>query len=385
MEAMSELAAANRTIARFGADMVHTTNREKRSAMSSPLYDMQGRSSLGFAAIHAVAPQLIARLERELPAEQLGGRMRDLLVRPYFLQIFILFEGYLMGRERRLIEAGGFADEAAAAADEEATVLVARWVERVCRAYRSDDNLFPGAVVLDQPILDRGQATGWADREPLDRATADRAQRAIGALEVYALTVHGEQRDGNFDHGPYPTEEGRQVVFHEINDLSNDYLPWVEPEQRLGLDAVGVVRSYEPGARITFDLFGTSAVEPAGSPFRQHALLARKGDEIREIEVEELEEIAGRATAATGELFARIARWDPEYRTAYGRPLFLNHLLPFARFAGSAELEGWLREVRETAGPADLGFTRAAAAAELWGRFTESDEMFTPVRSVVAL
>lgn len=375
---MSDPAAASRTIARFGADMVHTTNREKRAAMSSPLYDMQGRSMLGFIAVNAAAPELIERLGHELTPEQVGGRMRDVLMRPYFLQVFILFEGFLMARQRNLVGHGG-----SGAGEEAATVLVADWVERVCRAYRNDDNLFPGAVVLDQPILAPEQVGRWAGGEALREELAARAQRAIGQIELYALTVHGEQRDGNFDHGPYLDETGRQIVFHEINDLANDFLPWVGPEQRLGLDAVGIVRSYDPGARITFDIFGTSAVQPSGSPFRQHALLAREGETVRRIEVEELEEIAARATVATGELFAKIAKWEPDYRTGYGRPLFLNHLLPFARLAGSDELEAWLREEAAREDPAELEAARDETTAAIWARFAGSEEIFSPIQSAV--
>ena len=73
---------------------------------------------------------------------------------------------------------------------------------------------------------------------------------------------------------------------------------------------------------------------------------------MRALELEELEQIAAAATRATAELYRRIAGWEPEYRTAYGRPLFLNHLLPFPRIAGAPEIEEWLVEAGEAAGRA---------------------------------
>ncbi len=385
MGALMDHREATELISRFSADLTATTNRERRVAMSSPLYDLQGRSSLGFLVSHDIGPELVRRIERAAPAEAVGERMGDLLTRPYFLQLFILFEGYLMGREMRLVESGGFADEAAAAQDAEDTTLLTDWFARVCSTYRDDELLFPGAEVLDEPVLDAAQLAALQPGPAFDEETAQRAQRAIGTLELYALTVHGEQRDGNFDHGPYPGPEGRTLVFHEVNDLDNDFLPWVEQPQRLGVDAVGVLRSFAPGVEIVFDLFGTSSVHPSGSPFEQHALLVREGPTVRELPLEELEEIAGRAATATGELFERIAGWDEEFKTAYGRPLWLNHFAPLLRIAGApdSELE-WLREAGATAGPQDVRAVAGTGADTVWARLAAGEEMFTPVGGVEA-
>jgi hypothetical protein len=373
-----EPARANAVIAAFAAETVHATHRERRVAMSSPLYDLAGRSSLGFAAVHEVAPGMVERLDPVLGAERIGERMGTVLTRPYFLQLFIFFYAYLMGREQRLVAAGGFADAATEAADREATLLVCDWFSRVCSAYRTDDSLFPGAKVTDQPILTPDQQAEWGGEEALPEALANRVQRAIGQIELYALTVHGEQRDGNFDHGPYPGANGEQIVFHEINDLDNDFLPWIEPEQRLGVEAVGIVRAFDPEVEITCDIFGTSSVAPSDAEFRQLRVLTRADGELRDLPIEELEELADRASRATGELYARIAAWEQDYRTGYGGPLFLNHLAPFLRIAGAEEAEQWLRGVRDHAGRRDLALV-GAAGAEQWSRLAAGGEIFTPL------
>jgi hypothetical protein len=374
---MIDGARTNELISRFATDLIATTNRERRVAMSSPLYDLQGRSTLGFLVSHDLGAEIARRAEAACPAEEVGERMGVPLSRPYFLALFILFEGYLMGREMRLIE-GGPLSGGALARDTEDTVVLTDWFERVCSSYRTDDELFPGAEVLDQPILAPDAVVALAG-EPLDGETAVRAQRAIGTIELYALTVHGEQRDGNFDHGPYPSPDGNQLVVHEVNDLDNDFLPWVEEPQRLGVDAVGVVRRFAPEVQVTFDLFGTSSVAPSGAPFEQLALLVREGETLRSVGLEELEEIAARATTATGELFGRIAGWDAEFRTAYGRPLWLNHFAPVLRIAGASDQLDWLREAGAAAGPRDLSALQGPAVGQVWGRLAAGEEMFTPV------
>jgi hypothetical protein len=368
---------ANELISRFSADLTVTTNRERRAAMSSPLYDLQGRSSLGFLISHDIGGELVRRTEAACPAEEVGTRMAELLNRPYFLALFILTEGYLMGREMRVIEFGAPAGEDAAR-DAEDTITLMDWWERVCSTYRTDDRLYPGAEVTDQPVLPPERILEPAG-EPLDPELATRAQRAIGTIELYALTVHGEQRDGNFDHGPYAAPDGGQLAVHEVNDLNNDFLPWVEEPQRLGVDAVGVIRRYAPDVQIVFDMFGTASVSPSGSPFEQLALLVREGGTVRTVEVQELEEIAARATAATGELFQRIAGWDTEFRTTYGRPLWLNHFAPILRVAGAEDQFDWLREAGAAAGPDDLSFLQGPAVGQVWARLGAGEEMFTPV------
>lgn len=372
---MIDPAAADALIAHFADSIVYTTNRERRVAMSSPLYDLQGRSSYGFAAVYEVTPKLVRQLEAAMPAERIGERMGAPLMRPYFLQLFILFYSYLMGREQRLVDAGG----RATAAEAEEVLEVCDWFRRACAAYRTDGELFPDRTVVGQPILPPAQLEQWAQGEPLEEDLTSRVQRAFGRLEVYALTVHGEQRDGNFDHGPYPAAGGGRLVFHEVDDLDNDYLPWVDEGRRLGVDAVGVVRSYAGPAKFNFDVFGTSDVDPPSAPFRPIRLLAREGGDLREIEVEELEELAAAAGRATGELYAKIAAWEPDYRTAYGGPLFLNHLQPFARLAGSAAGEEWLREMRDVAGARDRELLAGPAAKELWSRLAAGGEVFSPI------
>lgn len=357
----------------FAAALIYTTNRERRTAMSSPLYDLPGRSSLGFAVVHEVAPGLVERLERVVPAEEIGRRMRAPLVRPYYLQLFILFEGYLMGREQRLLDGRDVPGD-----DAERTARVADWFARAAGAYRIDGSAAPAEGNPTQRILDDAEVERWTGGTPLREDVAARAQRALGAIELYALTVHGEQRDGNFDHGPYDGPGGEVVQFHEINDLSNDFLPWVLPEDRLPVDAVGVVRAYPAGAGTLYDMFGTSS--GTSSSFDLRAVLARDDAGLRAIDVDELEALGAAAQAATGRLYRRIAGWEPAYKTEYGRPLFLNHLVPFARLAGDPEVERWLVAAGADAGAEELALQTPGEGRSVWTLFgAKSDDMFRSV------
>lgn len=309
--------------------------------MTSPLYDLPGRSSLGFAVTWAAAPAMLERLEERISPEEAGERMRAPLMRPYALQLFILLEGYLMGREQRLLDASGDLTEDQRAADAARTEKVVSWFARASGAYRTDDALFCGPQVVTQPVLEPAEIEECAaELREWDADTVSRVQRAFGFLELYSLTLHGEQRDGIFDHGPYPHDDGI-LVFHEVNDLQNDYLPWSTQDVRLPVDAVGVVRAHPP-VGTTFDMFGTMSYGRTAPEVCARALWRRERGRLRTIGVRELESIAERAVTATGMLYRRVAEWAPDFRIRYGAPLFANHLVPFLRLAEADDVERWL-------------------------------------------
>lgn len=368
---------ADSVIQRFGEDIGAWVRREKRVAMRSPLYDLPGRSFLGFCVVRAIAPELIAQLDALVPPEELGLRMRVPLGRPYVLQGIMVIEGQLMARQQEILDRG---DEARTAEDAERTERVISWFARTFSAYRVDAEPWASGARPVQRILEPEDAEPWLVLDAALERDAARIQRALGTLELYALTLHGEQRDGNFDHGPYALDDGRWAAFHELNDLRNDVLPWSTPEVRLPVDAVGVVRVYGAEVEPRFELFGTMSTAPSAAPFATHALLVREGAVVRRAGVEELEALAEQAMAATTALYSRIAVWDDDFRTAYGAPLFVNHLVPFARLAGLDGSEGWMGARAAEVTAQELSRLRGGVPTSVWQHLGDGGgEMFSPV------
>jgi hypothetical protein len=338
---MRRLVDTGEVMRRFGHDLGVTIRREKRAGMTSPMYNLAGRSSLGYVLVHDVADEFVRRMEDVITAEELGARMRAPLMRPYSLGLFIFLEGYLVHREQLRLDG----DPRACPPDDAAkTEYVVSWFGRVSRAYRADDELFCGESVLGQQVLTADDASAFRGELTLEPGDELRVKRAFGLLELYALTLHGEQRDGHFYHGPYPAEGGRWTTFHEINDLDNRTLPWADEETVLGVDAVGATRLYSDDIVPIFDMFGTMSVTPVAAGYSTTGLWLRDAAGVRALELDELEAIAQRAQAATSVLFRRIIAWDDDYRTAYGAPLWANHLLPFAELGGVPGIGPWLTE-----------------------------------------
>jgi len=367
----------NAVIRRFGHDIGTWVRREKRVGMVSPLYDLPGRSFLGFATIRDVAPDLVERLDAVIAPEELGRRMQSVLGRPYVLQGIMVMEGLLMAREQQVLDLGRASLDSD---DDERTARVVSWFARVFSAYRADGELFAGDAVATQPVIAPAAVERWLRNAAPEGVDPVRVQRAFGALELYALTLHGEQRDGHFDHGPYALPDGRWATLHEINDLCCDTLPWSTEDVRLPVDAVGAVRAYGADVRPRFELFGTMATEPAAAPYETTALWARVGDDVSPLGIDELEALAALATQATTVLFTSYASWDDDFKTGYGAPLFANHLLPFARLAGLEGVEGWVAERAAAVTQRELPRLRGGDPLPVWRTLVEGDEdMFTPI------
>jgi hypothetical protein len=388
---------ADATIYRFGHELNAWCHSSARVKQTSTLYDLPGRSTIGFAVLYELVPPVLRELEEAMPADRLGASMRRPLSRPYSAQLLIVLESWLMGRERRIIDAGErLPDGDDPDRDRADWSLVGSWYSRAAGSLRGDGDAFPvdGSSPEDGPVgagetIDSQLVLGevemaalGADEEPLDAERASRAQRAFGALDLFALTLHGEQRDGLYDHGPSHRDDGWSVAVHEVNDLDNDILPWSSAETRLGVDAVGSVRAYRPEVDVRVDMWGTLGVHPVGPPDQVRALWARRGEELRRIELEELEELAARATAATAGLFKGMAAWEPDYRITYGAPLFLNHLIPIRRQAGITTDEELLWERADAITAAELPRLRGEGAHPIWGRLarTDTDVVYTPPR-----
>lgn len=377
-------ARADATILRFGQELNAWCLSSSRVTQTSTLYDLPGRSTVGFAFSYAVAPELVRTLDAAIPRELLGQRLRAPLMRPAGLQALIVIEGWLMGRERLIIDAGErLPDSIDPAADRADWDLIGSWYADVVGAMRGEEPFpplptgpdgrpVPGETVRSQPLLEDGDWDALTG-EPLAEAEAQRVRRAFGAIDLFALTLHGEQRDGLFDRGPHRAADGFALTLHEVTDLDNRFLPWAGPDSRLGVDAVGVVNAHRPETEVRVDMWGTVGTSSGAPPDQVRGVWSRRGDELRPLAIDELEAIAARANEAVAALFTRMATWDDDYRTAYGGPLFANLLAPFLRVAGveGAE-EGLLRRSEEIAA-AELPRLKGAAAHPIWARLARTD------------
>lgn len=383
---MTSLATADvdRAITEWGLAQSEAMRRESRGSLSSELFDIRGRTWVGFECYFEAVPRLLARLGERLAPEEIGRRMKRPGSRPYYLQLFILMSNYLSAREQRLLVDGRAPEDGDPAQLEELRTLVGFFHGAAC-AYRNDGRAVPTAPGFDQRILDEDWVATCAELlEPPERLAE--VQRAVAAISLYSFLLHGEQRDGNFDHGPYRLADGTELLLHELNDLDNDFLPWAERERPLSCSNVCVAYALED-VEMRFSIFGGVVTDPVDFSSRVRALAVFTVEDgvARRLETAELEGLVQRAAELQAALYPRIVEWPRIERSRYGRWLYANHLVPFFRLAGAeehvAEIAERFREVGQRAAEEFLG---AAELPEIFHNHTQLTEssMFSPLARV---
>jgi hypothetical protein len=324
-------ARANEVIRSWGIAQRRAMAREQRGKLDSELFDVPRRTLVGFECYRKVAPEMLRRLVAAGHSpEAIGERMRRPGSRPYFLQLFILMSNFLLSRELWLAEGE-------VPADEKDTVTVVEFCARVGQAYRR------GSLIPEdgtQAILD----DEWLQRctELLVEPSADglkSAARLAGTLSLYSIILHGEQRDGNFDHGLYEGHDGTQILFREFNDLDNTLMPWAVDVAPPLLSNVIFVYALRDVAT-SFGLFGECVTDPLD--IAPHVLglatLTREGDEIRRLTAQESAALQQDARTRQSAIYERVTAWSPVQRGEYGLYLYANHLTSWFKLVGMNEV-----------------------------------------------
>jgi hypothetical protein len=331
----------NRLIAAFSAAHERTMRAERRTSMKSVLFDLPRRSSLGWEAIYEHAPRLVRELEALCPPEELGRRMRRIGSRPYQMQLFMLACGFLAARQQHLLDVGVEPGQPFAEDLDGVAAVIGFW-GRVTAAYRGDDALVPEAAGGVLRILD-ADGVDAVERllEPVDDAMLARIRRLAATLTLYCFILHGEQRDGIFGHGPYPSRDGTTVFVQEYNDLAECPLPWADTEARAAFPAVAIAYRARD-VEVRCDLFGSMVVEPSDYAERvtEAQVLVADGDGLRALTADEIDALEDAATAAQQELYLRAIEWDDRFKITYGAPLFAGHVAPLFRLAGDPDAFG---------------------------------------------
>jgi hypothetical protein len=249
--------------------------------------------------------------------------------------------------------------------------------------YGEEGRTEPGPEEWSQRVLG---AEEWARCEALlaapDAELRAAAARASGVVSLYALMLHGETRDGNFEHGPYRTAGGGIAIANDFNDLRNQVLPWSTPELRLPIDNLCVVTEYDDVA-VRFNMFGGAITDPPdpSDRIRRLAVFTREGERLRPLEPAELGEIAAQATANQLQLYQGALDSEPLDRARHGIFVYANYIKPFADLAGAREAsERFEEEWRAVGDPYAAALVAQDEKPRLWVHLAALEErMFSPL------
>lgn len=348
------------------SDYMRTT---RRADQTSILFDLPLRSMLGGACYFENLPEMLAKLDRE--PEEIGARMRRLGFRPYLMHVNSLMFGYLAAAGERAAAGAGWALE-----DDRAALVVSTW-ERTMEAYREEGTDFSRGR---QRVIDEAALEDWMPR--LDAAVGRHSfAREVGLLQSYNFLLHGESRDGLFDHGPYAIEPASCVVVKELGDLQGGLHAWAGPSgaRDLPVDRVVALRRVALAAdALAFDMFGTMAAPSVGdfaATITHELVLAGPADpDVPLVAIDELTstaELAARVRDVNRALLSRFSDFAAAERISYGVDMYANMVVGFGRI-GCDDPVPWEAELRErfaTTGATALERLRSdRAAIETWRR-----------------
>lgn len=326
---------------------------ERSTVIETTLFDLPTKIVLGQYCGYDVLPLVTAELERRVLADELGRRRRAPGVN-LALGLCGFLWIYLFGRLQRYLEAGWPDKEVDLGDHEQAASVITYW-EGVARAYRGDGSLVAGQTRTDGVIrcLDEADVARLSEaalaRGPVEDAAVVR--KALAQMELYCFLVHGEQRDGIFNHGPYPLEDGSQMVLKELTDLQNPFMPWVTPERRLSTSLV-VVPIVLRGIEAWFDMYGTLYTEPEDYFPYVTGIEILAGPELEPITMAELDGIGRQAHEVQKAVFREMAAWDERYKLLHAATQYANVNYPLLELAGAThdEIRAVLIEPFEQAG-----------------------------------
>jgi hypothetical protein len=337
-----EAARANQAIALFGDSVKHFFRDQRRSEMTSPMFNLPGRMVLGSHCYYENLPRLLTEIRKHASEEDIGNGMRGLCIRPNYVHLNSLALGYLVGREQARLTGVDCGD------DDEETASVMQFWSRVARSYRNDGLALPDEADFTFPILPAEMVADLNGQLPGDLPDQLRRQihRMVATLELYTFILHGEARVGVVHHGPYPInggheEAGDTLVVKELVGLREDFYPWAKLEARLPYDNIACVMRFRD-VRSKIVLFGTLTTEPRdyASFIVSEALFVVENGVYHPLPAEEISKLTQIAADAQLELYRRVIDWDERYRIEYGADLYGYLLKSFADRFGFGEAFG---------------------------------------------
>jgi hypothetical protein len=315
----------------FSDSVADFIRRADRTNLKVSLFDALRRTEVTLPAYSSTVPGFLRTIADQVGAEHLGATLRRVARRPNPMHLAGAPWQCLLERERCL--ALGLPGP-----PREAISWTLDFVGRVLQACRADGSIFPcSRTGWHMRILDEANVRGLHTRtRTLTSELASRLRRLSASLELYSFLLHGEHRDGSFDHGPYPVGGGRVMVVRDFTDLQSQYLPWSTPEVRLSQPAISIALVLPETCIPEFNWAGTmTCATDVYEHFEAAAIFGVSNGRLEPlVDAGDWDKLEREARVAQRKLFVSAAAWPADEKIKYGSWLFTNHLQEIPRVLG---------------------------------------------------
>ena len=280
-------------------------------------------------------PELMARIEAAMPAEEIGRRGRRPGVQVNTVYLWSIANFWLLGRKVVQTIDPTRDDPAAAHA-------VLDFWDRAAAGFRGDGTRQAWDDGTARPYDADVIATLMAGTVAVDDASRTAIKRFNATLIAYLFLLYFDTRVGSGDTGPYPLADGRTLLVRDFYRLGESDFPWSTVARDVpyrNLTAALVL----DGVDLAITDFGTARTTPEDylDHLVEFALYTTDGPGGALVPVpwDELDGIVTAVRAAQAAHYRAIAAMSRDDKVRAGAYVYFSFLKPFADLAGVTDID----------------------------------------------
>lgn len=338
-----DIKEANESITRASELVDYQVSR--RGLLESKLFPVTAYICVSFYEAYDILYDILKKVSEKTTPEKMGEESRKILSEIHALSIFYIPLYYMVGRMGEIQRNGGD-PKSETQEKREQTIFVLDFWKRLATSYFPEGKLSvydsnKQNIAINQSDID------WTKNQIIDISKEDaiNVKRTMANLEVVSFLDECEARAKICDHGPYQINENEVLIFREISHLydgDKPHFPWSETDAISPFNNVAFVYRLKD-IEAKFDDFATLESVPADflDNITGVALLTRKGNNVKPLDLDVLNSFNDYSGKANKELFLKFAKWDRKKRLIAGAYAYCYGYARYTNFVKVTDEINW--------------------------------------------
>jgi hypothetical protein len=319
----------------------------ERSLLESKLFPVNAYISLGFYQTYSELYDVMKQVWEKVTPEQLAEKNRGLLSPIQALSISYLWLYYSLARMGKIYnKCGGDPAKEPPEKMEQWKWMLEKWYALATTYFASGKSTV--AASGGKNIGLGNDAIEWVKDhiQPVSPEQTSKVRRTIGSVDLYAFIDECEARAKIVNHGPYPMNNGENLVLTEYTNLHDGHgrlwLPWSATEAKLPSSTLGIAMTLKE-AKTRFNDIGTMTVDPGDYSKLVSGIAAyrKSGNKIFSVGLDELPAYAEAADNAQAELYMKFAQMERKELLISGATAYWRCFARYTDAVGITDKISW--------------------------------------------
>ena len=329
-----DLERVNRLIGYHGPISQALTN--ERTSLESRLIPVTAYIVVACAEAFFRYPELMARIDGAMPAEEIGRRGRRPGVQVNTVYLWSIANFWLLGR--KIVQQLDPARD-----DPAAALVVLDFWDRAASGFRADGTRQAWDDGTARPYGEATLAALLAGASPVDDEARAVVKRFNATLIAYLFLLYFDTRVGSGDTGPYPMADGRTLLVRDFYRLGESDFAWSSVARDVPYQNLTAALVLD-GVDVSITDFGTARTTP--EDYLDHlvsfGLFTTDGHDdgtLTPVPFSELDEIVAAVRTAQAAQYRAIAAMSRDEKVRAGAYVYFSFLKPFADLAGVDDID----------------------------------------------